>query len=259
MNPPSNAPVDPAAEPVIRAVGISKHYEQGSRSVEALPPLSFSLAAGELVVVVGPSRAGKTTLLNLLAGWETPDSGGITWKPGGRTPRWSEVAVVPQALVLLDELSVAENIGLPARFGAAARSDGQPGDGDPDDLVATLGLERLLGRSTAEISVGERQRVMVARALVGRPAIVLADEPTAHQDDRNADRVLALLSARGRGRCELPRREPRAERRPRCHPSHRAGGPARPPADDQTLRPGPATQPKPGRASAEAESGRQPK
>ena len=208
--------VDPAAEPVIRAVGISKRYELGSRSVQALPPLTFSLAAGELVVIVGPSRGGKTTLLNLLAGWETPDGGAITWKPGGPTPRWSEVAVVPQALVLLDELSVAENIGLPARFGAGAgaRADGQGGVADPDDLVATLGLERLLGRSTAEISVGERQRVMVARALVGRPAIVLADEPTAHQDDRNADRVLALLSAAvaGGGSCLVVSREPSVAR-----------------------------------------------
>ena len=213
---------DEVVDPVIRAVGISKRYEQGSRSIEALPPLSLSLAAGELLVVVGPSRGGKTTLLNLLAGWETPDAGVITWGADGRTPPWAQVAVVPQALVLLDELSVAENIGLPGRFSASSRAVGSavgPAVGpvvDPggDELVVALGLERLVGRTTAEISVGERQRVMVARALVGRPAVVLADEPTAHQDDRNADRVLALLAGAvaGGASCVVVSRDPSVAR-----------------------------------------------
>jgi putative ABC transport system ATP-binding protein len=171
---------------VIEAVAITKRYD----STCAAAPTSLRLDAGELVVVAGPSGVGKTTLLNMLAGWEPPDAGTVTWNGQRHPPSWTTVTVIPQALALLDELTVLENVLLPAR----ARGRGLPNDDLATSYLERLGLDGLAQRNTSEISVGERQRVMVARALCGQPELVLADEPTAHQDARHGAAVLALLA-----------------------------------------------------------------
>jgi putative ABC transport system ATP-binding protein len=108
----------------------------------------------------------------------------------GPNPGWEHLTVIPQGFALLDELSVEENIRLPER--ASGRRI------DPARMAAVtdaLGITHLLGRFTSEISVGERQRTMAARALVGEPACILADDPVAHQDERHAGNVLGLLRA----------------------------------------------------------------
>jgi putative ABC transport system ATP-binding protein len=177
------------------ATSVTKTYA----GTTALAETTLALNAGEFVVVRGPTGSGKTTLVNLLAGWAPPDRGTITWEGGTSPPHWETLAVIPQALALLDELTVLENILLPAR--ANRRATARDADRAMNSLVR-LGLDRLAQRRTSEISVGERQRVMVARALHGDPRVVLADEPAAHQDAQHAAAVVELLvEAVERGAC----------------------------------------------------------
>jgi putative ABC transport system ATP-binding protein len=183
----------PPADPVrVEASALTKRFRRDHAApVTVLDGLDLSLAAGELVVVTGPSLSGKTTLVDLLAGWARPDKGRVVWNGAStQTPPWSYLTVVPQGFALVGELTVAENIDMAARFdrgGDAGRADRLAA------LLGRLGLDRLQDRGAFEISVGERQRTMVARALVDRPRVVLADEPVAHQDQRHAEVVLELL------------------------------------------------------------------
>jgi putative ABC transport system ATP-binding protein len=151
-------------------------------------PVDLAVAPGEMVGLVGPSLTGKTTLLHVLAGWSPPSGGTVAWRGSDVVPPWSELALVPQDIALIEELTVGENVGL-GRGGRASV--------DPDDpTIARLGIGHLWARGGYEISVGERQRTMVARALVGGSAILLADEPVAHQDAIRAEAVLTLLRER---------------------------------------------------------------
>lgn len=182
---------------LLHASALTKAFRRdGGNPVTVLSGFNLDLVAGELVAVTGPSLSGKTTLVELLAGWAQPDSGVVVWD-GGSTdpPAWSQLSVVPQGFALLEELTVAENIDFAARFNRAAgqhRVHVERGE-RVGALLTRLGLDRLQDRGAFEISVGERQRTMVARALVDRPAVVLADEPVAHQDERHATIVLDLL------------------------------------------------------------------
>ena len=172
----SPSPVD-AGPPVVRAHGLVKALG-GRRVVEAV---SLEVCAGPLAVVVGRSGSGKSTLLMLLAGWLEPDSGS-----SDRLRDWRDLAYVPQRFGLVPELSVAENVDLPARL------TGADGDGSVLAAVALDGLER---RLPAEVSIGQQQRLAVARALAVRPRILVVDEPTSHQDAASAERVWAELAA----------------------------------------------------------------
>lgn len=190
-----------AASTVVAARAVSRTYRRGAEDVAALRDVDLDLFASEMVALVGPSGSGKTTLLNLLCGWEIQDSGELVWQSdaGGMRDRpWRSVSIVPQALGLLEDLTVRENITLPARLG------GVPWDGTFDRLVDELQLERFLDRRPRETSLGEQQRSAIARALLLEPALLLADEPTAHQDAENGERILACMrSASSRGTCCL--------------------------------------------------------
>jgi putative ABC transport system ATP-binding protein len=183
--------------PVVTASRVSRRYRTAAGTITAVRDFDLTMEPGQLVALHGPSSSGKTAVVHLLAGWEQPDQGTISWAPSfGSPPSWSDLAVIPQTLALLDELTVAENINLPVR---AAGRRARP-DSELAAAVEELGLLPLMGRPVDKISVGEQQRVMVARALASRPAVILADEPTAHQDDRNADIIASLLvRAAGRG------------------------------------------------------------
>ena len=141
--------------------------------------------------LVGRSGSGKTTLLNVIAGWEQADAG-TTERPEGRAgarsgiPGWDELAVVPQKLGLFDELTVRENLEYPARL----RGRLEELRGRVDELMEDLGIAHLAARYPKETSLGEQQRTTVARALVLAPTLVLADEPTGHQDAVSERRVL---------------------------------------------------------------------
>lgn len=168
---------------------VTKTFGSADERVTALRDASLRISAGEVVLLRGRSGSGKTTLINLLAGWLQPDGGNIGWAAGlGGSPRWWELSIIPQALGLLDELNIAENVVLPLRFG------------DPPDptavtvLLEDLDIGHLAGRAVGEASLGEQQRTAVARALVVQPRLVLADEPTAHQDLDHLRLVWGLLA-----------------------------------------------------------------
>jgi len=148
--------------------------------------------AGEIVAVVGPSGSGKTTLLNVLAGWEQPERGDIQWGQSRDVrgePSWSLLAVLPQKFGLLDELSVRENITYPGRLAGELRS----ARGRVDALAGELDLTETLSRLPTQTSVGQQQRTGLARALIMGPPVLLADEPTGHQDARSAKRIVSAL------------------------------------------------------------------
>ena len=185
---------------ILDANGLSKAYRRGEEVVHALDEVSLTLRAGELVGLVGRSGSGKTTLLNVIAGWEHADAGTIE-RSGSESavPGWDELAVVPQKLGLFDELSVRENLEYPARL--HGRLDELRGR--VDELMEDLGIAHLAARYPKETSLGEQQRTAVARALVLTPTLVLADEPTGHQDAASERRVLEAFgrSAAEGGSC----------------------------------------------------------
>jgi ABC-type lipoprotein export system ATPase subunit len=178
--------------PVLEARGLRRSFRRGPEVVRAVEEADFAIEWGEVVALVGPSGSGKSTLLSLLAGWDRPDEGEILWAgtPARSAERaWRELAMVPQALGLTEELTVFENIELPVRLGAEeSRVSLEP-------LLADLGIAELAGRLPSEISIGEQQRVAVARALLLSPVVLLADEPTGHQDAEMAERVMSRLRA----------------------------------------------------------------
>jgi putative ABC transport system ATP-binding protein len=180
---------------LLEARALGRTYVRGSEQVHAVDGVSLSVGAEQLVGLVGASGSGKTTLLNLLAGWEQPDTGELLWDGRGASSldrrQWNDIAIVPQTLGLLEELSIRENIDLPRRLGACKEVD----QGRVGALLDELGLGQFQDRVPAEVSLGEQQRTAVARALVCRPRLLLADEPTGHQDAAWARGVFRSLRA----------------------------------------------------------------
>jgi putative ABC transport system ATP-binding protein len=185
-------------EPVLRLESVSKSYGHGDEVVHAVREVSLSANPGEIVGVVGRSGSGKTTLLNLVAGWERADAGAVG--VFGASTTWADLAFVPQRLGLMDELSIAENVEYPARL-AGQLEERRDLVGD---LLGTLGLVDLAARHPNEVSLGEQQRAALARALVLSPALLIADEPTGHQDAGWGRRIFTVLSsAAAAGSCCL--------------------------------------------------------
>lgn len=178
---------------VLEMVGINKTYRRGPEEIRALRDAALSLRSGELVALVGPSGSGKTTLLNVIAGWEDADDGALVWDgaplPGGLGLRWSELAILPQSLGLIEELSIRENVELPLRLGGGSGVD----RAELDALLGRLGLSQLADRYPNETSLGEQQRAALARCLAFRPKLMMADEPTGHQDVGWARTVLDTI------------------------------------------------------------------
>jgi putative ABC transport system ATP-binding protein len=193
MRAPVTAPADTAA-----AVHVTKVYGHGRGAVTALDDVTVGFQAGTFTAVMGPSGSGKSTLLHLLGGLDTATSGrlhvdGRDLTGAGQTAltvlRRDRIGVVFQSYNLLPTLTVAENIRLPL-----ALAGRRPDPAWLERLVATLGLGGRLGRRPAELSSGQQQ-VAVARALVTRPALLLADEPTGALDSAAGTDLLALLRA----------------------------------------------------------------
>jgi putative ABC transport system ATP-binding protein len=184
---------------LIEATDLRKVYHVGKVEVPALSGVSFSVAQGEFVSIVGPSGSGKSTLFYLLGGLTHPDGGRVVidgvdfakLSDAERTRmRKSKIGFVFQKYNLLPTLSARSNIEI------AVDIAGKNGNHDParfDAIVKLLGLERRLEHRPSEMSGGEQQRVALARALINHPAIVLADEPTGNLDSKNSEVVLNML------------------------------------------------------------------
>jgi putative ABC transport system ATP-binding protein len=192
-------PSPPPGPPVARVEAITKTYHRRGEDVRAVDDASLTLHRGELVGLIGRSGSGKTTLLNVIGGWERADSGGVRWDGRGGAPLdWAELAVLPQRLGLVDELTIRRNIEYPARLAESLDERRE----FVDDLLDTLGLAPLQERYPKEVSVGEQQRTALARALVLTPRLLLADEPTSHQDHAWARAAFrAIRRATSEGTC----------------------------------------------------------
>ncbi len=183
--------------PALELVEVTKSYPSPAGPVTAVKGVSLRLAAGSFTVVMGPSGSGKSTLLHCAAALTRPTSGQVllagarldTLAEGELTRlRRTRVGFVFQAYNLLSALTVQDNITLPLRLA------GVEVDRDwASQVVHRVGLGGLLHRRPAELSGGQQQRVAVARAMVTRPALVVADEPTGALDSRTAAAVLTLL------------------------------------------------------------------
>jgi ABC-type lipoprotein export system ATPase subunit len=179
-------------EPVVAVRGVTKVFRHhGGDEVRALDEVTFEARPGEVVGLVGRSGSGKTTMLNVIAGWERPTEGEVVWRDAvdPTAPSWSDAAVVPQKLGLMEELTVEENVAYPARLAGRLEERADV----IEELIGDLGLDELRSRYPREASVGEQQRTAIARALAVPSRVLLADEATAHQDSANVDRVFGAL------------------------------------------------------------------
>lgn len=181
---------------VARVERASKTYVTGAVAVRALRSVSLALEPGEMVALVGPSGCGKSTLLNLLSGVDRADEGtvlvcGVDLVRASERDlvalRRTRIGIVFQSFHLVPHLTVEENVALPLAL--AGRRD----DARVRELIERVGLVTRRAHFPSELSGGEQQRTAVARALVHRPSIVLADEPTGNLDSENGRAVLALL------------------------------------------------------------------
>ncbi|RSM69166.1 ABC transporter ATP-binding protein [Actinoplanes sp. ATCC 53533] len=184
-------------EPLIELRDVTRRYDDGP---PALRELSLSVRPGEAVAILGPSGSGKSTLLNLIAGLDRPSSGTVTvdgvsvdrlGEAASARYRRARIGLVFQFFNLLDDLTVADNVMLPAQLAGMARGVAQR---RAAELLGVLGVERHASAYPGRLSGGERQRVAVARALMNRPALLLADEPTGALDTAAGEDVQRLLS-----------------------------------------------------------------
>jgi putative ABC transport system ATP-binding protein len=188
----------------VRCVNLTRTFHQGDEDITGLDHVDLTIEAGEFVCLVAPSGGGKTTLLNAIGGLDKPDSGEV-WVAERRIDTLSRAALadmrlhnigfVFQAYNLIPVLSARENI----EFIMQVR--GVPADERHRlayQVLAEVGLDGLGERRPAEMSGGQQQRVAVARAIVSRPAMVLADEPTANLDSHTAEQLMELFVALNR-------------------------------------------------------------
>ena len=189
----------PAVPVVLEAVALAKRYDEGPATVEVLRQVDLAVAAGERLAVIGASGSGKSTLLHLLGGLDRASGGEVRWdgvalgtlgdaELGRR--RNLRIGFVYQFHHLLPELTALENVALPL---LVRREPVAAALGAARALLERVGLGARLEHKPSELSGGERQRAAVARALVSRPGIVLADEPTGNLDARNGAGVFELM------------------------------------------------------------------
>jgi putative ABC transport system ATP-binding protein len=185
------------ATPVVAAADLTRRYGDGDTAVDALRGVSLGVARGELVAVMGPSGSGKSTLMHALAGLDRPSSGTVTIdgiEIGSLDDdkltklRREHIGFVFQFFNLLPMLTAEENVLLPLQI--AGR---KPDKAWVEQLFATVGLADRRKHRPAELSGGQQQRVAVARALVSRPTVLFADEPTGNLDSQTGAEILELL------------------------------------------------------------------
>ncbi|MGZ6928965.1 MAG: ABC transporter ATP-binding protein [Acidimicrobiia bacterium] len=187
----------PAPNVAARAVDATKVYGKGEAEVRALDGVTVDFTTGRFTAIMGPSGSGKSTLMHAVAGLDTLTEGSVWIGATELGPlsdkkltqlRRDRIGFIFQSFNLLPTLTAAENIVLPMKL--AGR---KPDTAWVDNVVDTVGLGHRLGHRPSELSGGQQQRVAVARALAGRPQIILADEPTGNLDSRTGAEILAFM------------------------------------------------------------------
>lgn len=182
---------------ILRVENLCKTYGKGEAQVKALQNASFSLHKGEFAAVVGESGSGKSTLLNCIGALDTPDKGKVyldgkdifTMKENERTIfRRRNVGFIFQSFQLVPELNVEQNIVFPLLL-----DNRKPEPERLEELLETLGLKERRKHLPGQLSGGQQQRVAIGRALIAKPMLILADEPTGNLDTRNSADVIGLL------------------------------------------------------------------
>lgn len=183
----------------VKAESLSRIYRMGDSQIPAVDNISFSINSGEFVALLGSSGSGKSSLLNLIAGLDTPTSGSVA--VAGRDLarmsreelaryRRSTVGMVFQAFNLVPAMTVLENVELPMRFAEVPREQRM---NRARNSLQRVGLGHRLKHRPSELSGGEQQRASLARALVNSPSLLLADEPTGNLDSRTGTEIMGLI------------------------------------------------------------------
>ncbi len=183
----------------ITLTSVSKQYQLGNTTVNALKDVNLSIAQGEFVAIVGPSGSGKSTMLNLLGALDRPSAGTVTIndteisqmndKKLARLRRVN-IGFIFQSFNLIPMLSVFSNVEFPLLLMKIKKAERKE---RVMDILEQVGLSSRVNHKTEELSGGQRQRVAMARALVGKPGIILSDEPTANLDSKTGQEVLDLM------------------------------------------------------------------
>ena len=195
----SDLKIQSANAVILSASDLAKTYGKGPTGVDVLKAIDLEVSTSEKVAMVGSSGSGKSTLLHLLGGLDTPSAGTVTLAgenlhklPAKKLDqlRNRSLGFIYQFHHLLDEFSAVENVALPLRIRGLSNEESME---RANKMLHAVGLSQRVQHTPGELSGGERQRVAVARALVGNPACVLADEPTGNLDTETADGVFDLM------------------------------------------------------------------
>lgn len=187
---------------ILKVENVTKTYKQGETTIAALDGVSFSVEKGEFVAVMGPSGSGKSTLLHIIGGVDTPSSGKVfidgvdifkLKESNLAIFRRRQVGLIYQFYNLIPVLTVEENITLPLLL------DGRKVNAEQlEDVITTLNLTDRLNHLPNQLSGGQQQRISIGRAVITRPAIVLADEPTGNLDTQTSKEIVDLLKLSNR-------------------------------------------------------------
>ncbi|MHB8465262.1 MAG: ABC transporter ATP-binding protein [Acidimicrobiales bacterium] len=191
-------PDDRSGSPAVEARELYRFFHTGDDEVLALRGVSLVVGAGEFVAVMGPSGSGKSTLLSCMSGLDEPDGGTvrIAGRAMSRRPERERAALRARHVgVVLQSANLVDHLRLAANLRVAHRLSGDRGHPDVEDVLERVGLPGRQGAYPAQLSGGEAVRAGLAVALVNRPAVVIADEPTAEVDRATEERLLDLLRA----------------------------------------------------------------
>jgi ABC-type lipoprotein export system ATPase subunit len=183
----------------IRTEDLARHYRMGETLIRAVDGVSIQVAAGEFVALLGSSGSGKSSVLNLIAGLDRPTAGSVTVQDRNLARlsreelakyRLHVVGMVFQSFNLIASMTLAENVELPLRFAEVDRSKRE---GLAREALERVGLKARANHRPSELSGGEQQRAALARALINRPSLLLADEPTGNLDSRTGTEIMNLV------------------------------------------------------------------